>query len=198
MRNYRTVSDRKLVTLIKKGDRQAFDEIYFRYIPRLQAFTRIYIKNDTVGEEALQEVFIKIWEKRGNLDENLSIKAFLFQSVKNQLFNIFRQKTRELNLEEHHTSFEKLAKNTIEEQWDFIELQEQTFKIIDELPEVQKRIFKMSRIDGLNNEEISKTLNLSRRTVEHHIYLALKTLKRKLTLAGAAVSFLLFIQFVLG
>src|SRR5690554_7284015 len=61
--------ERELVILLRQGDRNAFDKLYYRYVPRLTAFSRTYIKNEEEAEEAVQEIFIKIWEKRKSLDQ---------------------------------------------------------------------------------------------------------------------------------
>lgn len=177
MRIYLSNDDRQLVLKLKENDIKAFEEIYYRYNSKLNSFTKIYIKDNAQSEEVVQEVFIKVWEKRHLLDETLSFKSYLFQIVKNHIYNIFRKKIYEIGLEEV-SSNECYAQNSVEEQMDLCDLKATTQDLIDKLPTVQRTIFTMSRLDELNNDEISQKLKLSKRTVEHHIYLALKSLKK--------------------
>lgn len=179
MRIYLSNDDRQLVLKLKENDIKAFEEIYYRYNSKLHSFTKIYIKDNAQSEEVVQEVFIKLWEKRHLLDETLSFKSYLFQIVKNHIYNIFRKKIYEIGLEDV-SSTEYYAQNSVEEQMDYNDLKNTTQDLIDKLPTVQRTIFTMSRLEELNNDEISQKLKLSKRTVEHHIYLALKSLKKSL------------------
>ena len=114
MRAFKNHTEEELVRMLKKDSVEAFDELYFRYVSRLEMFSRVYIKDKSICEEVVQEVFIKLWEKKDSLDENQSIKAFLFQMVKNRMLNIFRSKVQELSLD----NAEKLdfySSNQIEE-----------------------------------------------------------------------------------
>jgi RNA polymerase sigma-70 factor, ECF subfamily len=190
MRINEAYTDHELVEMLNKGKESAFDELYFRYVPRIDAFAKIYIKDKDLREEVLQEVFIKIWEKRDTINKDLSFKAFLFQVVKNNIYNIFRKKVYEVSLD--LSEMNDYSHNNIEDQLNFSELQEKATEIIECLPDVQKQIFKLSRIEGMKNEEIAQKLSLSKRTVEHHIYLALKTIRKKLTISGVG-STLLFL-----
>ncbi|MDQ3394826.1 MAG: RNA polymerase sigma-70 factor, partial [Bacteroidota bacterium] len=180
-RIYQAYNDQDLVLKIKQNDIKAFEEIYFRYKGKLKSFTNSYIKDSIQSEEVLQEVFIKLWEKRHLIDENLSLKCYLFQIVKNHIFNLFRKKVHEIRLEDG-LSVEHYAKNYTEEQMDYYDLKKTTLDLINKLPLAQRSVITMSKLEELNNDEISIKLNLSKRTVEHHIYLAIKSLKKSLLL----------------
>jgi RNA polymerase sigma-70 factor, ECF subfamily len=182
LRRFKNYSDQELVLMLKQGDIKAFDELYFRYIPRLEAFIKVFAKDKVHADEALQEIFIRIWERRESLNETLSFKAFLFQVSKNHVLNILRKKVRELSLD-NAPELSVYATNTTEDQLNYFELHEKTLEIIDSLPATQKQIFTLSRVEGLRNDEISARLNIAKRTVEHHIYLALRTIKDKLPLS---------------
>jgi|SRR5690554_689033 len=171
--------ERELVILLRQGDRNAFDELYYRYVPRLTAFSRTYIKNEEEAEEAVQEIFIKIWEKRKSLDETKNFKSYLFQSIKNYFLNLIRNKKDAYQLSEIPEELHPSKENIIED-LNYKELEETALGLIASLPKVQQEVFTLSRIEGMSNLEIATKLNLSKRTVEHHIYLSVKHLKGKL------------------
>ena len=177
MPGYEKYTDFELIKLLKNSDEKAFEVLYYRYVPKLSSFINFYFGRNTSSEESIQEAFIKIWEKRDTLDESKSINAYLIEIVKNLVYNSFRSKIQE----EKYKQYQKTRTSGINDIEDYInhkELEEQIKKSITTLPPMQKEIFIMSREKGMNHEEIAKHLNISKRTVEHQIYRALKTLKK--------------------
>lgn len=179
MRPLQKYSDKELVLLLRQGEMKAFDELYYRSVPRLMAFARTYILDEQDAEEAVQEIFIKIWEKRKSLNETKNFKSYLFQSVKNHLFNLIRNRKNACQLEDIPDEL-LLSQEDILKDLTYRELEETAFGMIGNLPKVQQEVFTLSRMEGLTNAEIAVRLNLSKRTVEHHIYLSVKYLRVKL------------------
>jgi len=136
-----------------------------------------YLKDIHTSEELVQDVFLKIWENPYQLSEIKSVKSYLYRSVINAAINhINRQK----NIAQHHL---KLASELSDDY--LIELDEEHEVIvllrseIEKLPAQCKKIFKMSRFDFLKYKEIAQRLNISEKTVENHIGLALRTLRHR-------------------
>ena len=174
--------------MLRQGDIKAFDELYFRYVPRLLAFSKTYIKDEEEAREAVQEIFIRIWEKRKSLDESKNFKSYLFQSIKNHFINLIRNKKNACQLSDVPEEL-LISRENVLDDLTYKELEETAYGLIANLPQIQKEVFTLRRIEGLTNAEIAAKLNLSIRTVEHHIYLASKYLRGKLmqkeTLYGA-------------
>ncbi|MEX2593750.1 MAG: RNA polymerase sigma-70 factor [Anditalea sp.] len=171
--------EKELVLLLRQGEIKAFDELYYRYVPRLMAFARTFILDEQEAEEAVQEIFIKIWEKRKSMDELKNFKSYLFQSVKNHLFNHIRDKKKTCQLEDIPDERFPREDNVLEN-LSYKELENTAIGIIASLPKVQQEVFTLSKMEGLTNTEIAVKLSLSKRTVEHHIYLSVKYLRGKL------------------
>lgn len=158
---------------------KAFDELYFRYLPKLLGFAYRFISDEMEAEETVQVIFIKIWEKRKGLNENRNFKSYLFQSVKNQLLNKLRNQKKNCTIEDIPEKYCVSTENVFEN-ITCKELEDTAAELIKNLPKTQQKVFVLNKIDGLSPDEIAFRLSLSKRTVEHHIYLATKFLKGEL------------------
>ncbi len=135
-----------------------------------------YTNNDTVAEEIVQEVLVKVWERRDQIDVKGSLTAYIALSVKNTCINYLKHQQIITNFEKNeliHASIETYAENFP----DNTELEAMIFDAIDKLPPKRKQIFLLSRIDGLKYHEIASKLNLSVKTVEAQMGIALKQLR---------------------
>jgi RNA polymerase sigma-70 factor, ECF subfamily len=155
-------SDRQLVSRLKLGDKKAFEEIFRKYREKIYYFAIRYYNSAEDAENVVQDVFIKLWDERENVKEELSLNNYIYTIAKNHLFNIQRKKINE-----------KAYRNYIVEH-----LVQSIDKIIDELPAQRKKVFVMGNLEGLSNKEVASALNLSVRTIEVHKSLALQALKK--------------------
>lgn len=162
---------------IASGDMQAFERIFMRYQPKLTAFLMGFLQDKELCRDMAQDIFLDIWEKRQKLAHIESFTAYLFQIGRYQVYNYY----------DHMLVHEKYALNqifhtslaeTIEEGLFLKELQEQIKTYINQMPIQRQRIFRMSRYEGLSNKQIAQKLNLSKRTIENNLSLALAELRK--------------------
>ena len=173
------MEDKELIRLLKKGDQEAFKTLYLKYIPKLKGFLNYYFGQSISTEDFIQETFIRIWEKRHNIDEAQSFNNYLFQAAKRLVYNNLRRRVKESRfLLENKILSSHTISNPTEETFNLNELSLQLQQVVKTLPPSQQEIFMLSRDKGLKNEEIAKLLNISVRTVENQIYKALKNLKQ--------------------
>jgi len=139
-----------------------------------------YVKEIETSEEVVQDVFVRIWERRDQIIVKGTLAAYIATSIKNQCLNYLKHQS----IVEHFEKTEVL-KNTIdpteteEEMGDF-ELETAIINAIAELPTQRQKIFRLSRVDGLKYYEIAERLGLSVKTVEAQMGKALKQLRIKL------------------
>lgn len=158
----------------------AFDELYHRYAKKLMAFALTFFADRDLAEEAVQEIFVRIWERRKKLVENKSFKTYLFQSVKFYMYNFIRDRKQSCRIEDvAQETF--LGECQIEEGLVYAELEAKAKALVNNLPAVQQQVFRMNKWEGKSPSEIGLMLNLSKRTIEHHIYLATKTLRKEVS-----------------
>lgn len=187
MRQKEEHTERILVTRLKDGDEKAFLTIYNRYSGVLWSFlSKLHIEQQDI-EDIIQQTFVKLWEKREQLDSDQSLKSYLITIAKNDIYNkikhqIIRKKHQEYVI--HFQSKEVQATSS--------ELTEILYCILDRLPEKRREVYEMSRIKGYSNQEIADILGISKSTVENHINNSSAYVKKILRTLGFVFIFLIF------
>ena len=92
MNEPRNINDADLAHRIKYGEKDAYQELFERYAPKIFNFSLSYLKNNADAEELVQDVFLKIWEKREILDGAQNIKAYIFKIAVNTIYDFIRRK----------------------------------------------------------------------------------------------------------
>ena len=171
-----------LAMRIKLGDEQAFELLFRKYYVRLCAFANKYLNDPEESREIVQYVFAKIWEGRDEIDPDDCLKAYLFKIAQNLSLNKLRRK----KVESRYTEVLKLV---YIEQKEFSahesliarELEERISHSIGKLPSECRRVFELSRVEGLKYREIADTLNISVKTVEAQMSKAIRSLRIELS-----------------
>jgi RNA polymerase sigma-70 factor (family 1) len=186
---------KELILNLKKGEKGAFRELFNLYGPRLYRFAFAYLKNITDAEELLQDVFLKIWEKRDQLDPAQNVKAYIFKIAINCIYDYIHKK----NLERAFASFsEHNFQPGVESSWHEViwnDMLSNLNILVSKMPEQRRIIFLMSRDEGQSNQQIAEKLKLSKRTVENQLYRATRFLKEKLGSETVFVLLFLFLYF---
>ncbi len=169
-------SDKQLIRSIKGGDARSFEKLFEKYYDKYFSFACALLHDADAAEDVLQNVFLKIWLGRERLDESRSIENYLLVSVRNEIFDWLRLKYNQTMIHEETVEKEDDSAD-IEASLAWAETSDKMDRIIRNMPPQRQRVFMMSRYSNMSSKEIADTLNLSIRTVERHIYLALKDLK---------------------
>lgn len=169
--------ERLIVDLCREGaDADAFEMLFHRYYPMVLNFTRSLVKDPVVAEDIAQNSFMKLWLNRFSLQSGLSVKNYLCILSRNDAINYLRSaNAKNICLDPQFES--PLQHSSVEDWLTFAETNTRLRNNIEALPPQRRTIFKMSRFDHMSNTEIAVKLNLSVRTVEKHIELALKDLR---------------------
>ena len=187
-------SDAEFVRDLKKGDVIAFEKLFYKYGSKLLYFAKGYLESEEDAKGMVQDVFLKIWENRVNLKEDQSFSAYLFTITYNFIRMYYRKKYREeRKIREYQYASNDVFE--IESEIEFDDLSAIIDRAIDQLPDKRQLIFKLSRKEGLTNEEIAKKLNISKKTVENQITHAIKFLREQIRDKSIAIilfSYLLY------
>lgn len=163
---------------IKRGDKKAFEQLFKSYYGHLCAFANKIIVDEISAEEIVQDFFVKLWERRQQLSIESSIKSYLFRSVKNLCLN--QIKHNNIKLQHAQQVINSAETNNYRDNYIEVNLINDIAQSIESLPEKRREIFRLSREKGLKYREIAEKLNISVKTVETQMGLAIKTLRKKL------------------
>lgn len=173
---------------ITKLDDGNFEGIFREYYAPLCRYCIQFVRRAEIAEEIVQEQFIILWEKRDIIDIHTSISSYLYKSIKNKSIDYLKSKYVKLKFDEVSDAILIADSNNPHEIVEGIE----TGKIIDsaikKLPEKCYAVFSLSRFGGLSNKEIAKELNISIKTVENQVTIALKKIKDFLRTHGISIS----------
>ncbi|MBC9795890.1 RNA polymerase sigma factor [Sinomicrobium weinanense] len=171
--------DNRLVESLKKGDERAFRTIFYALRKRLYYFVFSYAKSDYVADEMVQEVFIKVWQKRESIKPP-TFTTFVFTIARNLTYNHLRDAFRRESLKEELWKNVCTQYEPIEATIYFDEYRQIVNRIVDGLPPQKKIIYKLSREEGKSNKEIAGMLGITPKTVKNHLWKIMEVIKFRL------------------
>lgn len=173
--------------------KEGFEILFKQYYEPLCNFVFGIVKDYDASEDVIQELFVKFWEKRNNFSDDISIKAYLYRAARNMSLN----QIKHFGVKKDFNLFNQIKLSDTEQNIanpaEISELQEMIAQAVNELPTERKKIFLMSRQDGLKYKEIARELNISVKTVENQMGKALSTLRSELSDYLPAVIIAIFI-----
>lgn len=157
-------------------DDAGMEKLFREFFPSLMAFSMKILGDEDAARDVVQQVFIRLWERRDNLDMNTSLKSYLFTSVHNRSLNVIRDRGK---FSEGEVPEEAVELNP-RRQMEVLEMEARIREVVQGLPEKCREIFEMNRFEGLKYGEIAEKLGISVKTVENQVSKALKILREKL------------------
>lgn len=161
-----------------EGDEKAFSELFRYFYDRLLHFSIQYVYTREAAEEIVSDVFVKIWNRRDELEKIANLEVYLFVAVKNHSLNYLEQysslRITPLNDDTGHSQLTNSVDPERAMEW-----KEILFKMDQEvgrLPDQCRRVFKLIKEEGFKYKDVAEILNISPRTVETQLFRAMKRL----------------------
>jgi len=174
-------NDTNLVEGLKKDRLNHFNKIYDKYHKQLYVFAIHYLKDKNLSKDAVQDVFLKLWEKRKKLDDELALKNYLFTMTKNRVLNMIR---KEENKKRIIDSLKKTVSNkshsVTEDEIQLNEYKQLVQKALQKISPAKREVFKMRRFSGMSNAEVAEERNVSIYTVKTQFYHVTKFIRKYL------------------
>ena len=169
---------------LRKGSEEAFTLLHNRFNLSLCSYAYRILNNDNDAKEVVHNTFCKIWDNRKTIEINESLKSYLYKSVYNNCISHLRKRKQFAKFAEQGLAdlyFERIIQNPHAE---LRIIDSETRKIIlaaiDELPKRCREIFIKCKIDGLTYPEVAEDLEISVKTVEAQMSIALRRLRKHL------------------
>ncbi|MCO6491079.1 MAG: RNA polymerase sigma-70 factor [Phaeodactylibacter sp.] len=152
--------------------------LFYRFQPMLVAYAHRYLRSEEDAREAVQDVFLGVWNNRGHLQLDEGLRSYLFTATRNKALNYLEK--RKIEAVPLEAVYQQESRNPgVEEQLQAEELQAVIYDEVNRLPERCREVFLLSRSEGLSYKEIAERLSLSEKTVENQISIALKRLRAR-------------------
>lgn len=158
-----------------------YETVYKNYFKPLYVYAFTMLKDEIQAEEIVQNLFLKIWERKEKINIETSLKAYLYKATYFDCLNFIKHQKVKTNYETHATHVMKNIKSELASHKVMYKNLEEKLRIaLNELPEQCRTVFQLSRFEELKYREIAERLNISEKTVESHMSKALKQMRIKL------------------
>lgn len=171
-----------LLEELRRGDNRAFEELYNSYqVPALR-FCNSILKDTEESENVIQDVFIKIWNRRSTINPELNFTSYLFTIIKNRVFDHLKEVKKNEFLKEKFwekvLEYKAIDNEVLEERFAKVK------DAVDGLSEKRKEIIKLNYEEGKSYEEIATQLNISKNTVKNQLVKAKQVIRQQLKIAS--------------
>lgn len=192
----KAATDREILLLIADGDEEAFRQLFDAYLPKLVGYLNAIIKFPNVAEEIAMDVFTKIWLGRNMLPQVQNTDAFFFKIAKNKAIDYLRSVANKPGIQQETWLHAQAITETdmADYQLRQREFQAALLHAVDQLSPQRKKIFLLSREEGMTHEQISQLTGLSKATVNNHLTDAQKFIKQHLAQHIDILTVLLFLH----
>lgn len=167
-------------TAIHHYDDRAFEQLFKAHFKALHAYAHTFLRDEEMAEEIVQNLFMKLWQKRELIHARTSVKAYLYKCVHNDCLNHIKHVKIQEKYQEHTLFTMDQHSTSASQKVELSELESRLAQALRELPEQCRAIFQMSRFEELKYKEIAEQLGISIKTVENQMGKALRLLRLKL------------------
>ena len=165
---------------IKQNNTEAYEKFFKLYYAELVRFAYEYLKDKDAAEDLVQEVFVKLWEKRAGIEMKSAPKSYLYVTVKNHCLNKLKSEQRHVLFEDDFADDQRFAVSSASQLSEVKQLSEHIKQAMDKLPPRCGLIFKLSRFEEKSYKEIADILEISVKTVENQMGKALSIMRNDL------------------
>ncbi|MEQ9438695.1 MAG: RNA polymerase sigma-70 factor [Cyclobacteriaceae bacterium] len=169
-----------LAEKLRKGDKQAFRQVYDRYHQQLYAFSLRFTRSSEDAKEVVQAVFLNLWKYRSNLKSHRSLEPYLYQIARNENLKLLQKIAKDTSLREKMSQRLPLSSLRTEEEIVYSEYEAIARKAIALLPPKRKLIYEMTYQQGKTVKEVAVAMGISVQTVRTQLSQAINAIKNYL------------------
>lgn len=187
MSDFSKYTEHELALLISQGNREAFRYLFDEYRNKIYSVCWKFSCSETVAEDLAQEIFIRIWENREKFAAVDKLNGYLNSIIRNHIFNYLRREGIEHRMKLLVSENQEAADKPIIDSIYYKELQGMIHDAVSQLPPQQKKVYQLSRLEGLKHQEIADHMGIARSTVKGHMVEALNFIRNYLLTRGEMI-----------
>jgi len=192
-----SLTERDLVLLLKKGDQKAFERLYNQYKYPISIKLLKFVKAESLAEDLLHDLFIRIWDNRLTLDPDKSFKSYLYRVAENLVIDFFRKAALDDKFRQYVWQHADIGYSHIEELLQDKENKQLLHSLLSLLSPQCRQVFKLCKLEGRTYEEVALQLQISPNTISNHLVKANKLIRNYLR-SEKNLAFLILSIYLLG
>ncbi|MBB6271884.1 RNA polymerase sigma-70 factor (ECF subfamily) [Pedobacter cryoconitis] len=194
MDNYTGLTEKELIILLQQDDEGALRPLYESHLKPLHYFILRIAKSKELAEDVVQDVFLKLWENRNQINPDQPFKTYLYTIAKRHLLNMLKRIQHETFIIEEIKKYAAPVENTTDLQIEYSESNNVLNEAIDKLPPQCKAIFMRCKIQGMPYKEVAAELGIAEGTVHAQMVKALRIIKEYITFKNAILLLLAYLK----
>ncbi|MGB3849969.1 MAG: RNA polymerase sigma-70 factor [Tunicatimonas sp.] len=187
-----------LLHQLAQGNQQALQQLFDRHYVALCRVALRLVHRSEVAEEIVQDVFVYLWEKRGDWQITTSVGAYLARAVRNRCLNHLKSRAARYDWSEEIQDYQHPVDTGPDDTLQVAELTAALERILPQLPEKCGLVFSLIRYEERSYQEVADQLGVSVKAIEYHMGKALRLIRQHLVRYGYGLALLKFIDFLLG
>jgi len=169
--------EKELLRRLREGDQRSFTKLYSDYSSLISAHLLYMLKTRELAQEVAQDTFIALWENRAKIDPEKSLKSYLVKIATNKTYNLFKRAAHDKALRKHMLPIFEAGYNNIDSYIQAKDNKVLLTSILEKMPDKQREVYRLFKIEGYSYQEISDRLGISLSTINTHISRANQYLK---------------------
>jgi len=194
MNKYRELNEKELIILLQQNDQAALRPLYELHLKPLHYFIMRIAKSKELAEDVVQDVFVKLWDSRAQINPDQPFKTYLYTIAKRHLLNLLKRVQHEMLILEQIRKYATAAEDTTDLQLAYAESNELMNEAIEKLPPQCKTIFIKCKIQGMSYKHVALELGIAEGTVHVQMVKALKAIKEYITFKNAILLLLAYLK----
>jgi RNA polymerase sigma-70 factor (ECF subfamily) len=173
-------NEKELLSRIATGDEIAFRKIYDSYRRKIYAYTLRLTESESIADDLIQDVFMKVWINRQSLQQVSNFNAWLHTIARNHIADVMKVLAKARLSHQQWAQYVPEGTNNVEETIADKENQQLLHQALNRLSPQQQLIYQLTRQEGAKHADIAGQLNISRNTVKTHLVHALRSIRNYL------------------
>jgi RNA polymerase sigma-70 factor (family 1) len=194
MNKYVGLTEKELIVLLQQDEEGALRPLYESHLKSLHYFILRIAKSKQLAEDVVQDVFLKLWESRAQIDPDQPFKTYLYTIAKRHLLNMLKRAQHETFILEEIRKYSASAEHTTDLQLDYSESNVLLNEAIEKLPPQCKAVFLRCKIQGMSYKEVATELGIAEGTVHAQMVKALKAIKGYINFKNAILLLLAYLE----